>query len=60
MVASFSAKVLLVLFLLMQVRWTLPRMRFDQLLHLGWKNILPLALLNFLVTVWGVFLWQSR
>ncbi len=57
MVASFTAKVLLVLFLLMQIRWTLPRFRFDQLLDLGWKNLLPLALLNFVATAWGVYLW---
>jgi NADH-quinone oxidoreductase subunit H len=58
MVVSFSVKVLLLLFLLMQIRWTLPRFRFDQLLDLGWKNILPLSLLNLLVTVWGVYLWR--
>jgi len=55
MVASFSAKTCLLLFLLMQVRWTLPRLRFDQLLDLGWKSVLPLALLNFLATVWVVW-----
>ena len=58
MVVSFSVKVLLVLLLLMQIRWTLPRFRFDQVLDLGWKNILPLCLLNFIVTVWGVYLWR--
>jgi NADH-quinone oxidoreductase subunit H len=58
MVASFVTKILLMLFLLMQVRWTLPRFRFDQVLDLGWKNLLPLALINFLVTVWVVYLWR--
>ena len=58
MAASFSFKVALLIFLLMQVRWTLPRFRFDQLLDLGWKNMLPLSLANFLVTVWGVYLWR--
>ena len=58
MVASFVAKIMLMLFLLMQVRWTLPRFRFDQVLDLGWKNILPLALLNFIATAWVVYLWR--
>ena len=60
MVTAFSAKVMAVLFLLMQIRWTLPRFRFDQVLDLGWKNILPLSMLNFIVTVWGVLLWRLR
>lgn len=59
MVTSFFTKVLLLLFLLMQVRWTLPRFRFDQLLDLGWKQMLPLSLLNFLATVWVVYLRQG-
>ncbi len=58
MLASFIGKMMLLLFLLMQLRWTLPRFRFDQLLDLGWKNILPLSLLNFLVTAWVVYLWR--
>lgn len=58
MVASFTTKVMLLLFLLMQIRWTLPRFRFDQVLDLGWKNLLPLSLVNFVVTVWAVYLWR--
>jgi len=57
MVSAFTLKLLAVLFLLMQVRWTLPRFRFDQLLNLGWKNVLPLSLANFILTVWGVYAW---
>ena len=60
MITAFMVKTMAVLILLMQIRWTLPRFRFDQVLDLGWKNILPLSLLNFVVTVWGVYLWRAR
>ena len=43
-------KVGLMLFLFIWVRWTYPRFRYDQLMRLGWKVLLPLALLQFVVT----------
>lgn len=49
-VASFSAKTVFFCWFLLVVRWTLPRFRFDQLMSLCWKALLPLALLNILIT----------
>lgn len=48
--AAFAAKTSFFLFLFLWVRWTLPRFRFDQLMGLGWKVMLPLALANLFVT----------
>jgi len=57
-IAVFAAKTGFFIFLFVWVRWTLPRFRFDQLMNLGWKVFLPLALLNLIVTgalvLWGV------
>jgi NADH-quinone oxidoreductase subunit H len=47
---AFLAKTGAFLFLFLWVRWTLPRFRFDQLMKLGWKVMLPLALFNVFVT----------
>lgn len=46
----FSLKVLFVAFCFIWARGTMPRLRYDQLLHLGWKVLVPLALLNILIT----------
>lgn len=51
--ASFMVKVLAFLFFYVWVRWTIPRFRFDQLMNLGWKVLIPLALVNILIT--GLF-----
>ena len=49
-VLSFILKTAFFLFLFIWVRWTFPRFRYDQLMKLGWKVMLPLALINIFVT----------
>ena len=44
------AKITFFGFIFMWIRWTLPRFRYDQLMRLGWKNLMPLAILNVVIT----------
>ncbi|MBB5397827.1 MULTISPECIES: NADH-quinone oxidoreductase subunit NuoH [unclassified Mucilaginibacter] len=48
--AVFFAKIFLFIFFFMWVRWTIPRFRYDQLMDLGWKVLIPLAIANIVVT----------
>jgi NADH-quinone oxidoreductase subunit H len=52
-------KVAFFLFVFMWVRWTIPRFRYDQLMDLGWKKLIPLALANMLITG-AVILWLNK
>ncbi len=49
-VASFSTKVIVFCWLFMQLRWTLPRFRYDQLMKLGWKGLFPIGVVNVVLT----------
>ena len=57
-VSAFLLKVSVLCFFMMLVRWTLPRFRWDHLMRLGWTIMLPLSILNILIT--GLFLlWRG-
>jgi NADH-quinone oxidoreductase subunit H len=46
----FFCKIFAFIFFFMWIRWTIPRFRYDQLMKLGWKVLIPLAILNILIT----------
>lgn len=52
-VVALFAKIIFFIFFFMWVRWTIPRFRYDQLMDLGWKVLIPLAIANIVLT--GVF-----
>jgi NADH-quinone oxidoreductase subunit H len=49
-VLVFALKVIFMIFFFIWVRWSLPRFRYDQLMNLGWKVMLPLSIANIIVT----------
>jgi NADH-quinone oxidoreductase subunit H len=58
-IGAFVTKVSFFMWLFVWVRWTIPRFRYDQLMDLGWKKVLPLSLVNIAVTAVGVALIKT-
>lgn len=59
-VLALMAKVICFIFFFMWVRWTIPRFRYDQLMNLGWRVLIPIALFNMLLTGALVLLKQNN
>jgi NADH-quinone oxidoreductase subunit H len=57
--AALMAKTFFFLFVFIWIRWTIPRFRFDQLMNLGWRKLIPLALANMIITA-AVVLWLRK
>ena len=55
--SAFVVKVVAVIFVMMLVRWTLPRFRYDQAMRLGWLGLFPLAIANIVLTGAVLLLW---
>lgn len=57
---ALFAKIFFFIFFFMWIRWTIPRFRYDQLMNLGWKGLLPLSIVNLLVTGLILILTQNK
>jgi NADH-quinone oxidoreductase subunit H len=55
---ALFVKIFFFIFFFMWIRWTLPRFRYDQLMNLGWKGLLPLAIVNVLITGFVIIMKQ--
>jgi hypothetical protein len=56
----FYAKTLIVIAVFMWVRWSLPRFRFDQIMTLAWRALIPISLLQLMVTAVLVYAWGGH
>jgi NADH-quinone oxidoreductase subunit H len=55
----FLAKVSIILYVYFWLRWTLPRFRYDQLMDIGWKWLIPSALINIVLSAFAIFVVQA-
>ena len=58
-IGIFVGKVFLAIFFFMWVRWTVPRFRYDQVMRIGWKLLLPLSIANLLAYTVGIYFLQG-
>lgn len=56
---SLITKTVIFIFTFIWIRWTIPRFRYDQLMNLGWRGLIPLSLINMLVTA-ALVLWLKK
>ena len=56
---AFLTKASIILYVYFWLRWTLPRFRYDQLMDIGWKWLIPSALINIVLSAFAVFLVQA-
>lgn len=58
-IVIFLAKVIFMIFFFMWIRWTVPRFRYDQVMEIGWKKLLPLAIVNLVAYAIGIAVIQK-
>ena len=56
---SFTVKIAILIWFQLMIRWTLPRFRYDQIMAICWKYLLPISLVNILITGIAILLWQN-